>query len=128
MQRAAKLTRRCCSPRSRARTLLRLKDQTPHGEFKARVQRETAIVSYDRAMRYMRVAKLVAGNNFDPTLGIKEFLASYAEEQPAKRKARPPLTREDAEYALTAPRCLGETVGRTPTVAPNAGRQTYNAL
>jgi hypothetical protein len=74
-----------------------------HGHFKEVVERET-VVSYVQAGKYMRVAKrfaeFVPQDKFDLTLGINAFLAQFAEEQPAKRKARPSFTREDAEYAL----------------------------
>jgi hypothetical protein len=96
----------CCFAKEQGEDLIRLKDQTPHGEFKARVERETTIRSYDRAVRYKRVAELMAtvkfGEHpkFDWSMGIDAFLDLFAEEQPAKRKARPSITREDAEYAL----------------------------
>jgi hypothetical protein len=79
--------------------LLRLKQETPHGAFKERVEKETC-VSYRQAMKYMRVAKLAPQGNFAPETGINAFLDSFAEEQPAKRKAPLSLTREDAEYVL----------------------------
>jgi hypothetical protein len=120
--------------------LLRLKDQTPHGEFKERVERETCL-SYVLAWRYKRVAELV--KNFGDEIlgrftGIDELIAAYADEGRAgrPRKARPPITREDAEYALR-PRLRLRKSGMTPVARltheqhglqgrlPRSGRQCH---
>jgi hypothetical protein len=86
--------------------LLRLKDQTPHGGWEARVKYELTM-STQNAWKYMRVAEIaqsLPAERFaviiSSVTSINELIALFAEEQPAKRKARPTFTREDAEYAL----------------------------
>jgi hypothetical protein len=76
--------------------LLRLKEQTPHGQFKERVERETC-VSYRTARVYMQTAKMAARGHFDPTLSLRAYLD---QQQPAAKPQRPPLTRDDATYIL----------------------------
>lgn len=78
--------------------LLRLKEQTPHGHFQARIEGETCL-KYKTANRYMKLArewehrKSLVGETF-LDLSIEAALG-YGERQ----KSRPKLTREDAEYA-----------------------------
>jgi hypothetical protein len=77
--------------------LLALKAQTPHGGFKERIERETCL-SYSTAKRYMLVAKRTVNGPFDLTGSISAFIGEPT--QAARAKARPKLTRDDAEYIL----------------------------
>ena len=72
--------------------LIELKQRTPHGGFKDAVL--ATGLSYRTAAVYMSVAKDAARCTFDPELSLRAYLAER------KSLRRPPLTREDAEYAL----------------------------
>ena len=76
--------------------LIELKRLTPHGGFEDAVM--AAGLSCRQARRYMTVAKTVVDGRFDLYASISAFIGEPT--QAERAKARPAITREDAEYAL----------------------------
>jgi hypothetical protein len=56
----------------------------------------------------MRIAKLALRGQFDPTLGIDEFLGAHAGEQPAKRKPSQSLIRGASRLSATRPALVAQ--------------------
>ena len=102
--------------REAGQALLEAKKLVGHGNLKAWIEANTT-VSYEQARKYMRVAKTVPQDQFDPTMGINAFLDLYANHKPAPPPATPAppsFDKDDAEMVQNIARRLKPSSNCTP--------------